>query len=622
MCGITGIFKKNSREINFRPIIEKMNNAIAHRGPDGFGLYVDDFVALGHRRLAIIDIAAGKQPMKDNIGNKIIVYNGEIYNYIELKAKLISQGLNFETNCDTEVLLRKCDLANYSWINEIVGMFAFAIWDYNTKTLLLGRDRLGIKPLYYADLPDAFIFSSEIRSLLEYPGLITGLNKKKVNEYIAFRNIVGNETLFDGIMQLNPGSLLTISAKNPKLKIHQYWNELENCYQFESTEKACYSNEDIFIELFKNSIQSRLISDVPLGTFNSGGVDSSLVTSIVRTFRPQGELHTFSVGFKEPQYDESMYAKIVANKMGTTHHNIIMKEKDYIDNYERALLALEEPLNHPHTVPLLLLCKLAKSYVTVVLTGEGADEVFGGYPRYHIPLFSRAAVGVPYHLHKFALRLATKLNNRKLIKLLEDSQDPACSALNCGRFVPYESLYRVILDNVNFTDYRREVFRSSKNDSTTFLNQLLLYERKTYLQSLLMRLDKVSMASGLEARVPFLDHRLVCWSHHLPDYEKIRLFRGNKLIVKKVASKFLPNEIVQRKKVGFGVPVAEWLRNKKGLGRYLDLLTDQTFNQRGLFKHKEIEKMIFLHINNMGDYSEVLWGLINFELWYRKFLCS
>lgn len=616
MCGITGIFRKNSSALMNKNIIEKMNSAIAHRGPDGFGYYLDNYVALGHRRLAIIDLAAGKQPMEDFKGGKVIVYNGEIYNYQDIKSKLTAKGEKFQTNCDTEVLLRTCDVSSNLWIDDIVGMFAFALWDQRKQALMLGRDRMGIKPLYYIDSPNAFIFSSEIKALLEYPGVGANLNENKISEFIAFRNISGNETLFKDVLELEPGCLLKISTQSPFPEITKYWHEADKCPNMGFNRSKACSFEDIF----KKSVKCRLISDVPLGTFNSGGVDSSLVTSYVKSFKSD-DLHTFSVGFNEAKYDESPYAEIVAARLGTQHHKIIMGEQEYIENIDNTLWALEEPINHPHTVPLYLLCKLAKKYVTVVLTGEGADEVFAGYPRYQIPLFAQYAKIVPGLFHQIALKIAEKMGRRKLVKLLEVSNSPVDSALNCARFITYAD-FDLIMPNIEgFLGDRGAIFNAAgTNGAGGYLDQLLFYERQTYLLSLLIRLDKVSMANGLEARVPFLDHRLVCWSRSLPRNEKIRLFLENKVIVKREASKRLPKSIVYRKKVGFGVPIAQWLNNNTGLGRYLDLLTDRTFKERGYFDYQEVEKLINRHRKGLGDHSEALWALLNFELWCRKFV--
>jgi asparagine synthase (glutamine-hydrolysing) len=528
---------------------------------------------------------------------------------------MISKGEVFNTNCDTEVLLRTCDVVNNFWADDIVGMFAFALWDRQKQTLMLGRDRMGIKPLYYIDTANAFIFSSEIKALLQYPDVAANLNESKVSEYIAFRNISGNETLFKGVLELEPGCLLKISTANPSPEIQKYWHETDKCPNMDNDP----STEHFFEDLFEESVRCRLISDVPLGTFNSGGVDSSLVTSIVKNLKKE-DLHTFSVGFNEPTYDESPYAEVVAARLGTQHHKIIMSEQEYIENLDRTLWALEEPINHPHTVPLLLLCRLAKNYVTVVLTGEGADEVFAGYPRYQIPIFAQYSKIVPGFFHNVALKLAEKIGKRKLVKLLEESKHPLASALNCARFIPYADLDRIIPDRNDFIGARHDIFKAAGGRGVGFLNQLLLYERQTYLLSLLNRLDKVSMANGLEARVPFLDHRLVCWSRSLPDSKKIRLFLENKVIVKREASKRLPKTIVYRKKVGFGVPIAQWLNNNVGLGRYLDFLTDRTFKERGYFAHLEVEKLIGMHRQGLGDHSEALWALLNFELWCRKFV--
>lgn len=616
MCGFVGVFKKDSSCIICNDIIELMIDAISHRGPDDRGFYVDKHVGLGHCRLAILDLSsAGHQPMHEHESRKVLVYNGEIYNFKDIRNRLQSTGDTFYTNCDTEVLLRLANVDNHSWIHEMLGMFAFAVWDGDKEKLMLCRDRLGIKPLYYINLPDSLIYASEIKALLRYPGVFPRINTNKIAEFISFRNISGEETLFHGIKELKPGHTLTISTRNTQPSITKYWSATLEC---ENT-SSLNSSINNFEYILDQSIKSRLISDVPLGTFNSGGIDSSLVSLFVKKHRT-APLHTFSVGFEESSYDESKYAELVAEKLNTFHHKLVIDETTYLNNFEKVVRLLEEPINHPHTIPLYLLCKDAKKYVTVVLTGEGADEVFGGYPRYQIALLSNITQVLPDLVRLTGQHLATKLNLRKPTKLLEICGSPVTASLECSRFTTLQDLSLVIKDdNVNWLGERRLIYEGHSNEKN-FLERLLAYERDTYLQSLLVRLDKMSMACGLEARVPFLDHRLVCWSRLLSPKFKIKLFHKEKIIIKKCAAKYFPNSFVNRGKVGFGVPISEWLQNKNGLGGYLDLLLDDSFHRRYNFSRSALEQMVINHRNGSANHVEILWGLLSFELWCKSYI--
>lgn len=617
MCGIVGILNRDSQKAVDSHQLNRMIEVVSHRGPDDKGVFLSGPVGLGHKRLAVIDLVSGHQPMTDKERGVALVYNGEIYNYRELRQDLIKKGFVFKTNSDTEVLLYLSEFSSFDWLEKLNGMFAFAIWEESLKTLLLGRDRMGIKPLYYAKVKDAFLFSSEIKALLSYPEVKREVNYERIPEYLAFRSICGNETMFKGIYEFPPGHVMLFSQKDFDYKMIRFWEDNDNkrvsCFVDQNA-----SFEDQFKEILLSAVNYRLISDVPVGTFNSGGVDSSLITAMVRSIT-QGELHTFSVGFEEASYDESEYAQIVADKLGTNHHALVINERLYVDTLQETLYSLEEPINHAHTVQLLLLSRLAKEYVTVVLTGEGADELFAGYPRYQIPLLTKYLNYFPKGILKNILLLFRHDRMRKVIKLFENSHDINKSVTENSRFVPRTDFELLYPDFQNFTK-RDDVYRSATLKPINFLERLLYFDRKTYLPALLNRLDKTSMAASLEARVAFLDYRLIEWSSTLPEKTKIKLGRANKYIVKKVAEKYLPKEIVFRKKVGFGVPISNWLRNPKGLGQYLDILTDKTFKERGYFDNNIIRRFIDEHCKETKDHGEILWSLLNLELWHRLFI--
>jgi asparagine synthase (glutamine-hydrolysing) len=619
MCGIVGLFHRDAAMPIDRPLLAQMNEFVHHRGPDDAGLFVAPGIGFGHRRLSIIDLSAGHQPMRDDARKRTITYNGEIYNYREVRDRLIRRGIVFKTNCDTEVLLKAAEFESVDWLEQLNGMFAFAIWDAESRTLLLGRDRLGVKPLYYTVIDGEFVFASEIKPILLHPNVRREIDRDRIPEYLAFRTISGNGTLFSGIQQVPPGHVLTISRRDFQPRLTQFWSEGEG------RQIADYVDPELPVDrqleaLLIQAVRYRLVSDVPVGSFNSGGVDSSLNSAIMRSLIG-GEMHTFSVGFEEAEYDETPFANMVARQLKTNHHRLVVTERDYVDHLQETLLHLEEPISHAHTVQLLLLSRVTKQYVTVALTGEGADEVFGGYPRLQIPVLAQYLRFVPRILSRAVREHLLSGRSRKLVKLLETAGDVKRSIIENARHVPVDDLARLLPERLTYPD-RERVYERSVARERSVVGQALYFDQRTYLPNLLVRLDKSSMASGLECRVPFLDVNVVEWSRHVADRYKIRPGTMCKFLVKKVAERWLPREIVYRDKVGFGTPVGRWLRNKKGLGSFLDLLTDQTFRQRGYFDGREVERLVREHVEKGLNHEEALWGLLNLELWCRTFIDS
>lgn len=619
MCGIAGILNLNAGEPVDASLIERMTSSMSHRGPDDDGLYLNGRVALGHRRLSIIDLESGHQPMVCKTRGRAIVFNGEIYNFQELKKELQQQGLPFLTRSDTEVLLQLCDFEDLSWLERLNGMFAFAFWDEKHRTLLLARDRLGIKPLYYAVLKDTLVFASEIKALCVHPRFERAVNEPRIPEYLAFRSLAGDETLLKGVYQVPPGCAMVWREGMTSPVVLRFWREGQDrtVADYADATRPSYRQLE---ELLVSSVRYRMISDVPLGTFNSGGVDSSLVTAIVRSMF-EGELHTFSVGFEDPTYDERRYAQLVADKLGTRHHTLTLTEFDYADSLEKTIWHLEEPINHPHSVHLLCLSKLAKEFVTVVLTGEGSDELFGGYPRYHIPQLLRYCPSLSPELADRLIGWATKMGARRTVKCLEYvslNQDEDTGILHNARPVPLTD-FRNCVSSALDLQARRDVLRNGSARFSSTVSRTLYLDQRAYLPSLLLRLDKMSMAAGIEARVPFLDYRIVEWSYLLPDEAKVRGLT-TKWVVKRMAEKWLPSEIINRKKMGFGIPLGKWLRNRDGLGRYLSLLGEKKTLNRGFLDPSAVGRLVRDHESSVADHSEVLWGLINLELWMRMFV--
>lgn len=619
MCGIVGIVMRAAAASPDGPLLERMTTAVHHRGPDDGGTYISGPIGLGHRRLAVIDLSGGRQPLVHKASKRALIYNGEIYNFRELRRALEAQDHSFETDCDTEVLLHMASTSEFQWLESLNGMFAFGLWDDSAKTLLLARDRLGVKPLYYVQLKDEFLFSSEIRALLLHPKVARAVNVDRIPEYLAFRSVCGAETMFKGIYELPPGSVMLFDQRKFEGKITRFWSAGAQKGISDYVDPTL-SFEDQFDRLLLDSVRFRLISDVPVGTYNSGGIDSSLVTAMTRSLT-NGKLHTFSVGFEEKDFDESPYAQLVAKTLKTDHHCLTITEQEYLDSYEQTVSHLEEPLNHAHTVQLLMLSKFAKQYVTVVLTGEGSDEVFGGYPRFQIPLLIHSLRLLPDLVTRSGLGVARWTGIRKMVKLLENAGDTPRAVIENSRFTPRQDFDAVCPGLHPFAE-RMSLYREAEQHADSVLGRMLYFDQRSYLPALLNRLDKVSMAAAIECRVPYLDYRLVEWSALLPPTQKVRIGKDNKVIVKTVARRWIPEEIVSRQKVGFGVPIGRWLRHPRGLGRYLDLLTDSTFKDRGYCDSGVVKTLVQEHRQEKADHSEILWGLLNLETWWRMFVDS
>jgi asparagine synthase (glutamine-hydrolysing) len=608
MCGIVGLYLFDRSARVERTVLEQMTSAISHRGPNGQGTFIDGNVGLGHRRLSVIDLDGGVQPMHDRASGRVIVYNGEIFNYRELREELRSGGVVLTTKSDTEVLLHVVTPAVDNWVHRLNGMFAFALWDGRSRSLLLMRDRFGVKPLYFINSPRLFAFASEIKALLRIPGVEAELDPDTVSEYLAFRHVLEPATMIRGVRQLPGGHFIHITAQTTEVTARRYWREADALDQL----RISVGKRPDFREMLSSAVENRLVSDVPLGTFNSGGVDSSLVTREVRNHKT-GELHTFSVGFSEQSHDESAYALEVARELGTTHHAEQLSADDYVALLPRAIWHHDEPLCHPHSVHLMHLCGVASRYVTVVLTGEGADEVFAGYPRLRIPLYSAALGSLAPWIGRFATGGARLLGLRRALKLFDAMSGSVNVAIDAHRFIDRDDLSQLSA-NSSYSGPRDEVLKDVSRQQT-YLEQLLEYERRSYMQSLLLRLDKMSMAHGLEARTPFLDYRLVLWSKTFPQFTKVGFGWANKPLLKKEAARYFSHELVYRAKVGFGVPLTRWFREQQS---FKDLLSDMCRPESlvsNFFPQGVVRGLIHEHSRGAADHTEALWVLLNIHLW-------
>lgn len=617
MCGICGIVGFDDKNL-----LNKMCEAMVHRGPDDSGIYVDSGIGLGHRRLSIIDLKTGHQPVHNEDESVWIVFNGEIYNFKELRKELENKGHRFYTSTDTEVIVHSYEEYGDCCAEKFNGDFAFAIWDGSRKKLFLARDPIGVKPLYYTVLDGCLLFSSEIKSLLQYREFDKKLNYNALHRYLTFQYSPGPETMIEGIFKLQPGHTLTYTNGSPK--ISQYW-DLNPSETINSESYIC----NTLLKLLKDSISRRLMSDVPLGAYLSGGLDSSVTVGLMSEMVDE-PVKTFSVGFGagEP-IDELKYAKIVADHFGTEHHEIII-QPDAFKQFPRIIWHLDEPISDPAVIPTYFLSGYTKKYVTVVLTGEGGDEVFAGYEKYKLNMkierlarFYRKVpsfISIPVVNACIMLSSEGSMLKRHLQFILESGEKDYNYIKSTQVFseTDKENLYSDSLKEPKrdeLVDVVRPHFQKMRTQG--FLAQMQYSDIKTWLvDDLLMKVDKTTMAHGIEARVPLLDKDFVEFSFGIPPYLKLNGTTG-KYIFRKLASTFLPREIVERRKHGFTVPINQWLD-----GELKDIVS-QVLSESSI--HKEYFK--YDYINNMlnnktskQDYSHKLWALLTFEIWHRLYM--
>lgn len=615
MCGIAGILLKTPESQVEVDQLVRMRDTMIHRGPDEEGVYTDGPLGLCHRRLSIIGITTGHQPMHGSDPRYWIVFNGEIYNYRDLRHELTQRGHRFKTESDTEVIVNAYIEYGSECVQQLNGMFAFAIWDTKTRSLFLARDRLGIKPLYYHDGPEGFIFASEIKAILASGQLKSALARDCVWEYFLYRGISGERTLFSGINSLLPGCWMLVTSDG--CETHQYWTHRRVDFPAACTLNDCIDHLD---ELLTDAVRIRLMSEVPLGTFCSGGVDSSLVTAIAARQLGQG-VNTFSVGFSETAYDETRYAQIVARRYGTHHHELIVENADFAAHLEDLIWLNDEPLHFANSVQIFAISRLAKQFVTVVLTGEGADELFLGYPRYQIPQILARVRRLSPVLKPLLGAIGRMSSDHRIHKLdysLRRNVDDAIltnSATNRR-----EDVEPLLASGLMQTQAYREDVLARYCDLRDIGARLSFQDQHTYLVSILNRQDKMSMGASVEARVPFLDYRIAEFANTLPSRCRTRLLRGKEL-VKSVARNYLPDEIVYRRKSGFGVPLGTWLRDDNGLGGIANRIFDAGIGE-GLLDEQRMRGLWREHRAGREDHSELLWTSMNFLIWRERFAVS
>jgi asparagine synthase (glutamine-hydrolysing) len=617
VCGIVAVLHLDGKAADAGDVTA-MRDMLVHRGPDDCGLFLDGPVGLGHRRLSIIDLGGGHQPMSNAAGTVHIVFNGEIYNYPDLRTHLTERGVQLKSASDTETILGLYDLYGERCVDHLYGMFAFVLWDSRRRRMVIARDRMGIKPLYVARMRGVVAFASEIKAFFALPQWSADVDAEKLPEYLVYRDVAGKRTLFRDVECVLPGQMIIIDADGRESS-HTYWSMPlpRSTQNGEARHTSIEGWCDELDALFDKVVREHLLSDVPLGTFNSGGVDSSLVTAYTARAinRP---VQTHAVAFDDPRYDESPYARIVAERYGTLHHTYRVNEQEFADLLPHAIWHLDEPLNHPNSIPIASLSRLARENVTVVLTGEGSDELFGGYPRYRLArLLDRFQSFFPVLKPLLAaLAFVRPANERARIRaaLHRDGVDIA----GLAAFVSHEQV-RALAGSQASAGMTTSLARKVRPPSV--FPETLLYDQQTYLQGLLKRLDKMSMASSLEGRVPFLDHRVVEFAADVPPELKLRGGR-TKFLLKELSRRYLPAEIIDRPKAGLAVPVSRWLARGGVLSPFADSLCEPGARIRDYFDGEIVRRSVEEHRAGKHDHGELLWALVNCELWLRNVVAA
>jgi asparagine synthase (glutamine-hydrolysing) len=624
MCGIVGIVRFNPDEPVDETRLKRMRDVLRHRGPDGEGLWVDGAVGFGHRRLAIVDVAAGHQPMANEDESVWITYNGEIYNHADLRPSLEAKGHRYRTRSDTETILHLYEEEGDRCVERLHGMFAFALWDRARRRLLLARDRLGIKPLYYACTAGELLFASEIKALLAVGSGPARFNEAILPEFLATRFVSGEETFFRGIQKLLPGRTLSWSPPEG-IKQRRYWRlpaAIDGAGDSLAVEAARVRDG------LEAAVRSHLMSDVPLGLFLSGGIDSSGLAALMAPM-VDGPIRTFSVGFDEPGASELAYARLVARAVGAEHHEVVVSPAEYWSALPQLVWQEDEPIAFTSSVPLYFVSRLARDHVKVVLTGEGADELFLGYNRYRVTAWNerlgrRYAALAPGGLRARTRRAITRLP-RSLRRYAGRSflgLESGPRALFCENFAVFpDALQRGLVRDKELLARRdpyAAVLRSYEEAPGGTLERMSYADLETYLVELLMKQDQMSMAASIESRVPFLDDLFVEHVAALPGRLKLRGWH-TKAVLRAALRDRVPSQILTRRKMGFPVPVGRWLR-----GAFWpvveELVLGERARRRGLFEVAALRGLAEAHRSGAAEHGDRLWLLANLEIWQRLFV--
>lgn len=623
MCGIAGFISTDQDRVEERSArLDAMCRVITHRGPDEQGTAVEGRAAMGMRRLSIIDLATGQQPIYNTRRTKLIVFNGEIYNYRKLKKDLESRGYKFRTNSDTETIIHAYDEFGPACLDRLRGMFAFAIWDIHEQSLFLARDRVGKKPLYYTLTEiDEFVFGSELKVLLEHGGMSRELDHGALDAYLTFGYVPEEMCIFKDVHKLEPGHY--VQFKDGRITTRRYWD-----FNFSKPELTDSESEIAasLLNRLRDAVKVRLISEVPLGAFLSGGVDSSAVVGLMSQILDQ-PVKTFSIGFNEDSFDELKYARLAAKHFATDHHEFILTP-DFVDIVDGLVWHFDEPFADSSALPTYMVSKLAREHVTVALSGDGGDELFGGYTRYATDQNRSGNGRMPAAIRERLIRpLSEALPHGARGKnyLFNISLDAA------GRYIDsishfngprkrrlYSSEVRAKM-NGEFGRGESLYRKISEATSDDAVERLLYLDSKTYLPGdILTKVDRMSMANSLETRSPLLDHELIEYVTQIPSSMKLK-GREQKYIFKKAIEGFVPREILYREKQGFGVPIADWI-NSQMKERITGDLASRRFIERGYFDPKYISLLFDEHARGRRDHSPSLWILWMLELWHRRYV--
>ncbi|MDQ1558576.1 MAG: hypothetical protein QOD32_1636 [Pyrinomonadaceae bacterium] len=626
MCGIVGIVDRRRRALD-EAVLARMCEAIRHRGPDEDGFYYGAGVGLAMRRLAIIDLKSGQQPMYNADRTAAIVFNGEIYNYKEVRARLEQLGHQFHTDCDTEVVIHAYDEYGADCPTHLRGMFAFAVWDTRTEELFLARDRVGKKPLLYARVGDEFVFGSEFSALLQHPSVGREVNREAIHHYLTFMCVPAPLTAYRDIHKLEPGHTLRYT-RDGEIKTARYW-------QPDFSRKTRMSEEEAgeqAVEILREAVRVRLMSEVPLGAFLSGGVDSSAVVALMSEVSST-PVKTFSIGFEEQDFSELHHARRVAEHVGAEHHEFIVRP-DAMEILPTLVEHYGEPYADSSAIPTYYVARETRRHVTVALNGDGGDECFAGYERYAAMKLAGKYRSVPGLLREGLIKNAVALyptseTRRSRARDLKRFLD-AASLPTVERYMRWVSVLDTQAKHDLYTDeFTREMSAHHASDFVApwfadangagLVDASLLADTMTYLPNdLLVKVDIASMAVSLEARSPFLDHHVIEFAASLPENLKLRGLTS-KYLLKRVLAKLLPAENLSRRKMGFGVPIGHWLRGE--MQKFLrDTLLSEKALGRGFFKPAAVKRMVELHTRGERDYAHQLWTLLMLELWFERFI--
>lgn len=627
MCGIVGIFDTTGhREINHE-ILRRMNESQFHRGPDEGGIHIELGLGFGHRRLSVIDLSSGQQPFFNNNRNIVVTYNGEIYNFMDIRKNLENIGYRFRTNCDTEVIVYAWEEWGEKCINYFRGMFAFAIWDRTKQTLFIARDRLGVKPLYYSILSNGFfIFGSELKSLKVHPSISKEIDVTAIEDYFAYGYIPDPKTIYSHVKKLSPGFSLLIKRFEPIPKPKQYWN-VDFTVDYTITEQQAI--EELPLR-FREAVNIRRVSDVPLGAFLSGGVDSSAVVAMMAMLS-EYPVKTCSISFGDPSFNESRYAQQISDQYHTSH---ISKQVDANDFslIDKLVGLYDEPFADSSALPTYKVCALARNYVTVALSGDGGDENFAGYRRYRWHVCEERVRRIfPTSIRQPIFGLLGKLYPKldwapKYLRAKSTFQAIARNSLE-GYFHGVSVMPDFLRDNIYTSNFRRELhgykaievmlehYDDAPSENPLSIVQYL--DMKTYLPGdILTKVDRASMAHALEVRVPFLDHKFVEWVSSLPPEFKLKGKEG-KYILKKSMEPYLSQNILYRPKMGFSIPLSSWFRGPLKLHVRNSILSS-TLSDSGIFDMNKLSKMLDQHQSGIHDHSSCLWSIMIYESFLRQ----